>query len=79
MNIHNLPGHADMKGMTVRLVLSKPRLPIEQPISEIFGLGSYTKEWWLSLSVETNTRHTMVFNPNMQVHVSMCSKPCKHL
>lgn len=36
----NPPGHADMKGTAVYLPLSKPRLPVEQTISENFGLGS---------------------------------------
>lgn len=46
-----------MKGMAVCLVLSKPNLPVEQPISENFGLGSYMKA---VQSVETSTGHRTV-------------------
>lgn len=44
-----------MKGMAV--CLAKPRLPVEQLISENFGLGFYTKALQ---SVETSTGHQAV-------------------
>ena len=55
ISVHNLSSHADMKGMAV--YLAKPRLPVEQPISENFGLDFYTKA---VQSVETSTGHRAV-------------------
>lgn len=37
ISVRNLSSHADMKGMAV--CLAKPRLPVEQPISQNFGLS----------------------------------------
>lgn len=55
ISVHSLSSHVDTKGMAV--CLAKPRLPVEQLISENFGLGFYTKALQ---SVETSTGHRAV-------------------